>query len=230
MYRPEPRSPNAAAVLRTLRAQANPANVAGMARYGINAKNTLGVSIPFLRALAKTLGRDHALALELWATGVHEARILAGLVAEPARLTGAQMEAWVREFDSWDVCDQVCSNCFDKAALAYEKAAVWTRRPEEYVKRAGFVLMACLSVHDKEAQDQVFLDFFPMIEHESRDERNFVKKAVNWALRQIGKRNPDLRGPALDLARKLSASEDRTARWIGKDAARELSRPVSKRS
>jgi 3-methyladenine DNA glycosylase AlkD len=221
--------PTAASVLRTLRAQADPANAAGMARYGINARHTLGVSIPVLRALAGSLGRDHALASALWDSGVHEARILAALVAEPARVTEAQMEAWVRSFDSWDVCDQVCSNCFDRTPFAYAKAVAWTRRPEEFVKRAGFVLMACLAVHDKQQADRTFLGFLPAIERESGDERNFVKKAVNWALRQIGKRSPSLRGPALELARELAASDDRTARWIGKDAARELSRPIIKK-
>lgn len=218
--------PTLATVLRRLRTQADPVRVEGMARYGISPRNTLGVSMPRLRSLAKELGRDHTLALGLWDSGIHEARILAGLVAEPARLTEAQMERWVREFDSWDVCDQVCSNCFDKHPAAWIKALVWSTRKEEFVKRAGFVLMACLAVHDKKQADKTFLGFLPVIERESKDERNFVKKAVNWALRQIGKRNPSLRAPALDLARKLAASEDRTARWIGTDAARELGRPI----
>jgi 3-methyladenine DNA glycosylase AlkD len=213
-----------AELLRRLRALANPANVAGMARYGINSRTALGVSIPALRALAKSTGRDHALALELWASGVHEARILAGLVAEPTRLTAAQMERWVKDFDSWDVCDQVCSNCFDQTPFAYAKAFAWSERPEEFVKRAGFVLMACLAVHDKQASDRTFLKFLPVIERESRDARNFVRKAVNWALRQIGKRSPSLRKPALALARRLAASTDKTAHWIGRDAAAELTK------
>ncbi len=219
-------SPTLSAVLRRLRTQADPARVEGMARYGISPRNTLGVSIPVLRSLAKELGRDQALALELWDSGIHEARILVGLVAEPARLTEAQMERWVREFDSWDVCDQVCSNCFDKHPAAWNKALVWSTRKEEFVKRAGFVLMACLAVHDKQAKDNAFLAFLPVIERESKDERNFVKKAVNWALRQIGKRSASLRAPTLALALKLAASEDRTARRIGNDAKKELGIPL----
>jgi 3-methyladenine DNA glycosylase AlkD len=212
----------AAEILAELESLGDPANVAGMARYGINPVNTLGVSVPRLRALAKRIGRDHALAAELWATGVHEARSLAGLVDDPALVTAGQMERWVKEFDSWDICDGVCSNLFDKTPFAYAKAVAWSARSAEYVKRAGFVLMAALAVHDKKAPDERFRNFLPLIERESTDERNFVKKAVNWALRQIGKRNSALHGRAVAAAKRIRSIDSRSARWIAADALREL--------
>jgi len=209
-------------ILETMRANADADNVAGMARFGISSEGTLGLSIPFVRSLAKRAGRDHELALALWATGIHEARILASMVDRPGWVTEAQMEAWVVQFDSWDVCDQVCGNLFNRAPLGREKAVAWCHRPEEFVRRAGFVLMAYLAVHDKRAADELFVSFFPLIREYAVDERNFVKKAVNWALRQIGKRNGTLMPQALALAEELSVSTSRSARWIGKDAAREL--------
>ncbi len=209
-------------ILDTLRSQANPDNVAGMARYGINPENTLGISMPFLRGLAKEIGRDHELALELWASGIHEARILAALVGDPRQVTEAQMESWVVDIDSWDVCDQLCGNLFDRTPFAYTKAHQWSARPEEFVKRAGFVLMTQLAVHDKKTGDEAFEAFFPLIEREATDPRNFVKKAVNWALRGIGKRNRRLNEKAIQVARRLAEMNDRTARWIAKDALREL--------
>jgi 3-methyladenine DNA glycosylase AlkD len=209
-------------VVARLRAQANPANVAGMARYGINPSQTLGVPMPALRAMAKTIRRDHELALALWETGLHEARILATLVDEPGKVTRAQMERWAKDFDSWDVCDQVCSNLFDRTPYADEKASAWSARKAEFVKRAGFVLMAAKAVHDKGAPDELFLGWLPIIEREAGDERNFVRKAVNWALRQIGKRNRRLWAEALALARRLQAQESKAARWVGADAAKEL--------
>ena len=211
-----------AGVLDELRSLANPANVLGMARYGINPKNTLGVSIPRLRSMAKRIGTDHALALELWASGIHEARILAALVDDPAEVTEAQLERWVRDFDSWDVCDGVCSNLFDRTPFAHAKAVQWSARKEEFVKRAGFVLMAALAVHDKKSPDSRFRKYLPLIEREAADERNFVKKAVNWALRQIGKRNPRLRRAAIAEAKRIAKIESRAARWIAADALREL--------
>lgn len=218
---------NAPSVIRALKRQANPANVAGMARFGINPRGTLGVSIPALRRLAKEIGRDHRLALELWRSGVHEARILAGLVADPAALTDRDMERWARDFDSWDVCDLVCSNLFDRTPWAWKKAAAWPARREEFVKRAGFVLMAALSVHDKAAPDSAFLKFLPLIRREAPDERNFVKKAVNWALRQIGKRNERLRRAAVKTATVIQQMNSRAARWVAADALRELrNRPL----
>ncbi|MDD5593712.1 MAG: DNA alkylation repair protein [Candidatus Margulisbacteria bacterium] len=210
-------------IISLLKKHANPKNAAGMARFGINPKNTLGISIPILRDLAKKIGKDHKLAQQLWKTKIHEARLLAGFIEDYKLITQKQMESWVKDFDSWDICDQVCSNLFDKTPVAYQKAGQWARDKREFVRRAGFVMMACLAVHDKKAPDEKFLQFFPLIEKYSTDERNFVKKAVNWALRQMGKRrNSDLKKPAIVLAKKLSASESTSARWIGKDAFREL--------
>ncbi len=209
-------------VLAALRSRANAENVAGMARFGINPAGTLGVSVVEIRALARQIGRDHALALALWDSGMHEARILAVLVDEPKKLTGEQMERWVRDLDSWDVCDQACSNLFDKSPLAYDKAAAWSAETSEFVKRAGFVLMAMLAVHDKKAPDDRFSAFLPLIEREAGDERNFVKKAVNWALRQIGKRSPTLHPQAVALATALKAHPSKAACWVGADALREL--------
>ena len=201
---------------------ANPANVAGMSHFGINPKGTLGVSVPVLRKIGQTHRQNHALALELWQSGVHEARILAALVADPAQVTSQQMEAWVSNFDSWDICDGVCCNLFDKTPFARAKIKAWTRRHAEYVKRAGFVLMAALAVHDKTAPDELFLGFLPLIEREACDGRNFVRKAVNWALRQIGKRNLHLRRAAIATARRIRAQNTSSARWIATDALREL--------
>jgi 3-methyladenine DNA glycosylase AlkD len=209
-------------ILAHLKSLADPENVEGMARFGINPANTLGVSIPTLRGLAKSHRCDHALALGLWSSGIHEARILAAFVDDPKQVTAKQMEAWVKGFDSWDVCDQVCGSLFDKTAFAHQKAVQWSRRREEFVKRAGFVLIASLAIHDKQSGDEAFENFLPIILREAGDERNYVRKAVNWALRQIGKRNKGLHAKALKVARGLSSSGSRTARWIGSDALREL--------
>ena len=209
-------------VIAKLKAQANPVNAAGMAKFGINPKNTLGISIPFLRGLAKEIGTDHALALVLWDSGIHEARLLAGFIDDPKQVTREQMEKWALEFDSWDVCDQACSNLFDKTPYAYLKAIEWSSRKEEFVKRAGFVLMAALAVHDKNANDEPFKNFLPIIARESLDDRNFVRKAVNWALRQIGKRNNELKTAALDTAKEISSFDSSAAKWIASDAIREL--------
>lgn len=202
---------------------ANPKDVAGMARFGIKPANPLGgISTPYLRKLAKTIGKNHALAYQLWDSTVHEARTLATMIENPTQVTEEQMERWVRDFDSWDICDQCCSNLFDKTQLAYQKALEWTKRPEEYVKRAGFVLMAVLAVHDKAADDDLFLEFLPIIKREADDDRNYVKKAVNWALRQIGKRSINLNASAVETAKALQQSESRSARWVASDALREL--------
>lgn len=211
-------------ILRRLNAMADPRAVAGMARYGINPTNTLGISVRELRRMAREIGRDHQIAKRLWASGVHEARILACLLDEPGLVTGAQMERWVKGLDSWDVCDQCCGNLFGKTPLAYRKAAEWSRRKEEFVRRAGFVMMARLAVHDKPASDREFLRFLPMIERASTDDRNFVKKAVSWALRQIGKRSPVLRQEALRTAQNIRCRNSRVARGIAADAIRELTR------
>ena len=193
-----------------------------MARFGINPENTYGVSIPNLRKIARETGEDHALAQQLWASGIHEARILASFIDKPETVTEAQMESWVKDFDSWDVCDQCCSNLFDKTKFAHRKAAEWSKREEEFVKRAGFTLMAALAVHDKKAADEDFLKFLPIIKRESTDGRNFVKKAVNWALRQIGKRNHNLNQMALKTAEEIQQVNSKSARWIAADAIREL--------
>jgi 3-methyladenine DNA glycosylase AlkD len=216
------RRTSAAETLAFLQSQANPANVLGMARYGIRGEGILGVNIPVLRRLARELKPNHDLAEELWASRVHEARILASMVDAPALVTDAQMEQWAIEFDSWGVCDQVCSNLFDRTPFARVKALRWSRRDETFVKRAGFVLMAVLAVHDKHLTDAAFRPFLSRIKAEAHDERNFVKKAVNWALRQIGKRNTRLHARALVLAQTLCRAKSSAARWVGHDALREL--------
>ena len=165
---------------------------------------------------------NHNLAQELWASGIHEARILACMIDDPEMVNEEQIERWVKDFDSWDVCDQCCSNLFDKTEFAYQKAVEWSKRNEEFVKRAGFVLMACLAVHDKKAKDKEFLRFLPIIKRESADNRNFVKKAVNWALRQIGKRNLNLNREAIEAAAEIQKMDSRSAKWIASDAIREL--------
>jgi len=209
-------------VMKELAGLGSPENRAGMARYGINVADAFGVSIPALRAIGKRLGTDHALAQALWETGKHEARILAALVDDPAQVSDEQMEAWVSDFDSWDLCDQVCSNLFDRTFSAHAKAAEWAGRDEEFVKRAGFALMAALSVHDKTADEEAFLVFLPIIEREAGDDRPLVKKAVNWALRQIGKRDRALNRAAVTTAERVRAQRTRSARWIANDALREL--------
>ena len=217
-------------VFKKLKSLANPKNVAGMARFGINPKNTLGISIPHLRKLAKELGKDHQLAQQLWDSGIHEAMILAGMVDDPKLVTKKQMDLWTSDFDSWDVCDQVCMNLFDKTPLAFQKAKEWAMRDKEFEKRAGFALMACLAWHDKEAGDVRFAQFFPLIKQAASDERNFVKKAVNWALRQIGKRNRNLNKMAIGTAKEILKMDSKIAKWIASDAIRELtSQAVQKR-
>ena len=204
-------------IVKRLESLANADNVAGM-----NAKGTLGVPIPVLRKLAREIGKDHALAAELWATGIHEARMLAGFIDDPRLVTARQMDRWVRDFDSWDVCDQVVSNLFDKTEHAYAKAFEWSGTEAEFVKRAGFVMMAALAVHDKRADDAKLAAFLPVIEGAACDERNFVKKAVNWALRQIGKRSRGLNRLAVESGRRIQSLDSRAARWIAADALREL--------
>jgi 3-methyladenine DNA glycosylase AlkD len=212
-------------IVEFLRRKANPNNVLGMARYGINPAGTLGISMPVLRSLARQLGKDHQLALELWQTRIHEARILACLIDRPAEVTRTQMNRWASNFDSWDVCDQCCGNLFDKTPWAREKALQWSVSLRLFVKRAGFVLMAQLAVHDKQSPDSHFREFFSRIEAQAGDERNFVRKAVNWALRQIGKRNLALNRAAIEVAGRLRRQGTSSARWIGADALRELENP-----
>jgi 3-methyladenine DNA glycosylase AlkD len=209
-------------ILARLKSLANPEAVDGMARYGINPHNTLGVSIPILRGLAKQIGIDHELAAQLWASGIHEARILASLVDDPRKVSEAQMDSWAADFDSWDICDQVCSNLFCRTPFAGTKAVQWSAGGEEYVRRAGFVLMAGLAVRDKKSADAEFMRFFPLMVQAATDERNYVKKAVNWALRGIGKRNLALNAKAIQIAQEIKALDSRSARWIASDALREL--------
>ena len=201
-----------------------------MERFGINPQGTLGISIYVLRPLAKEIGIDHKLALELWQSGMHEARILASYIDDAALVDEAQLEAWVRDFDSWDVCDQVCSSLFDRTPYAWEKAVTWSERDEEFVKRAGFVLMAALAAHARKTPDERFEVFFEIILREACDERNFVKKAVNWALRGIGKRSQYLNRLAIEAAQRMAEIPCRAARWNAKDALRELqSEKIQKR-
>ena len=196
-----------------------------MARFGINVDNALGISVTQLRKLARQIQRDHDLAEQLWATGIHEARILASIVDLPSEVSEAQMEAWAAEFNSWDLVDQCCGNLFDKTPFAWDKATQWSRREEQFVKRAGFSLMAYLAVHDKKAPDARFERFLPIIEREASDDRNFVKKSVNWALRQIGKRNARLNEAAIRRAERIKRIDSKAARWIASDALRELTKP-----
>jgi 3-methyladenine DNA glycosylase AlkD len=209
-------------VIKRLKSLSNPQAIEGMARYGINPNKNLGVSIPDLRQVARETGKNHQLANDLWATGIHDSRILAGMIDETDKVSEKQMERWVRDFDSWDVCDQVCMNLFGKLPFAYKKAVQWSSREEEFVKRAGFVLMANLAVSDKKADDKKFISFFPYIKNESTDSRNFVEKAINWALRQIGKRNINLNKLAVKIAEEIYSIDSRSAKWIASDVLREL--------
>ena len=209
-------------ILKKLKSLGSPKNVEGMARFGINPKNTYGVAIPNLRKTAKEIGKDHDLAQKLWDSGIHEAKILAGMIDDPRLVTEKQMDAWITDFDSWDVCDQVCMNLFDKTSFAFEKAKEWSKKSEEFEKRACFALMACLAWHEKEADDEKFVPFFLIIKKGATDERNFVKKAVNWALRQIGKRNKNLNKTAIAAAKEIQKLDSKSAKWVAADAIREL--------
>jgi 3-methyladenine DNA glycosylase AlkD len=197
-------------------------NVEGMARFGIRAKIVYGVSKPQMDEIARKIGKNHALGLKLWQTGIHDARILGMLISEPQRVTSVQMEKWVRDFNNWDVCDGTCCHLFVGAPLAWKKAFAWSRRKKEFEKRAGFALAAFLAVHDKSADDTIFRSFLKVIERESWDDRNFVRKAVNWALRNIGKRNRQLNRKAIAAAERILVAGTRAGRWIAADALREL--------
>jgi len=210
------------AVMAQLQTLADPKKLAMMTRHGITTELAYGVSLPNIRAVAKQIGQNHQLAHQLWASGVHEARLLASMIADPKQVTRAQAEAWVSDFDSWDVCDQCCSNLFRKTEWAYAKTVEWCEREPEFEKRAGFAMIAVLAVHDKKAPDETFRKFFPFIKQGAIDNRNFVKKAVNWALRQIGKRNLALNQQAIEVALIIDQFDAKPARWIAKDALREL--------
>lgn len=230
-----PRDKRVPALLAELRGMGSERDRAGMARYGINVDNAFGVSVNELRKIAKRIGSDHELALALWATGNHEARLLACFIDDPAAVTAEQTEAWARDFDSWDLCDQATISLFDRTPHGWSKATEWAKREEEWTKRAGFTLMAGLAVHDKTAKDRGFVRLLPLVERGASDERNFVKKAVNWALRNIGKRNLALNIAAVACARRILAAANeraggerggdpaaRAARWVATDALREL--------
>lgn len=208
-------------IIESLNAMANPINKLGMSRFGINTATALGISIPEIRQLAKLYRNNHELASELWSSNIHEARLLACFIDNPSKVTEQQMEEWVRDFNSWDICDQVCV-LFAKSSFGFNKALEWVKRESEFERRAGFVLMAALAVHDKKMKDDFFMEFFPAIEKYAFDERNFVKKAINWSLRQIGKRNLTLNKKAIELSFKLKNQPTKSARWIASDALREL--------
>jgi 3-methyladenine DNA glycosylase AlkD len=211
-----------AEVLTKLRAKANPKNVAGMAKFGMSVESRLGVSVPVMRKLAKEIGRDHRLAQSLWKTGIAEAQIVAALIDDPAAVTSSQMDRWVKDFDSWDVCDQACLSLFDKSPLAWQRIPVWAKREEEFVKRAAFALLAGLAWHDKQAADSRFVDLFPILIKGADDDRNYVKKAVSWAIRNIGKRNRKLNRATVKLAKDIQRIDSKAARWVAADALREL--------
>jgi 3-methyladenine DNA glycosylase AlkD len=193
-----------------------------MARFGIAIEKRLGVSVPDMRQTAREFGKDHGLALKLWKTGIAEARFVASMIDDPEQVTEKQMEKWVKDFNSWDVCDQVCMNLFEKTPWAWQKITEWAERKEEFVKRAAFALMACLAWHDKNARDEKFIKLFPVLKQGATDERNFVKKAVNWALRNVGKRNIKLNRAAIKLAEEIKRIDSKKAQWIATDAIREL--------
>lgn len=193
-------------------------------RYGIHTDKAFGVPVGTIRQLAKRLGYDHELAAELWDTGWYEARLLAAFVDEPQRVTAGQMDRWCRDFDNWAVVDTVCFHLFDRTPHAFRKVEQWSRRRGEFAKRAAFALLACLALHDKEAENERFLRLLPLIERAATDDRNFVKKGVSWALRAIGKRNAELAATATELATRLASASAPTPRWLGKTALRDLAR------
>lgn len=197
-----------------------------MARFGIDTRRALGVTVTELRTLARRIGRDHELAAELWDSGVHEARILATIVDDPALVSREQMERWIQDVGSWDLGDQACLNLFERTPYVFELAEAWSAREEEFVKRAGFALLAVAAVHRKDEPDERFAAFLPLIRGRADDDRTYVKKAVNWALRQIGKRSPGLHRLAVATARELRELDARSARWIAADALRELESPA----
>jgi 3-methyladenine DNA glycosylase AlkD len=213
-------------ILKRLKSLSDPRAVEGMAKYGITPERTYGVSIPNLRKIAKETGKDHELAKKLWESNIRETRILACMTDDPEMVSEEQMENGVKDFDYWEICDQCCMNLFEKTKFAYQKSIEWSSRDEEFVKRAGFVLMARLAFSDKKADDERFEKFFPIIKREATDNRNFVKKAVNWALRQIGKRNLNLNSKAIETAKEIQKIDSKSAKWITQDAIKELTSEV----
>jgi len=209
-------------VMKKLNLMKNPKNVEGMAKYGIKPENNLGISVTTIRNFAKVIGKNHELALKLWDSEIRDARMVAACIDDPKQVTKDQMEKWLKDFNSWDLCDHTCGHLFDKTPYAYEKAREWTKRTEEFQKRAGFALIAWLSVHDKKKDDLIFEQFFPLIIKQSTDDRNYVKKAVNWALRNIGKKNHNLNKKAIEVAKIIQKIDSKSAKWIAADAIREL--------
>ncbi|WP_419699421.1 DNA alkylation repair protein [Mucilaginibacter sp. NFX135] len=205
-----------------LKYKADTGYLAGMQRYGIDNTNAIGVRLPELRKLAKTIKKDHQLALDLWDTGLHEARLLASLIDDPAQVTEEQIDNRTKDFYSWDLCDQVCGNLFDRTPFALSKALDFSAHEAEFIKRAGFVLMAEHAVHNKKVGNELFIALMPIIEREAWDNRNFVKKAVNWALRQIGKRNEVLKVIAIQTAQNILKQDHKAAKWIASNALAEL--------
>jgi 3-methyladenine DNA glycosylase AlkD len=210
-----------------LKGKSDPVYRAGMKRFGIDDKYALGIPIPELRKLAKAIKKDHALALKLWELKIHEARILASMIDEPALVTEEQMDNWVKDFNSWDLCDQVCGNLFDRTPFVIEKAKTFSANENEFIKRAGFALMAEYSIHNKTAENELFMAFLSAIEQEAHDDRNFVKKAINWALRQIGKRNITLKAAAIETAGRILGQNSKAAKWIASNAIKELTKKLS---
>lgn len=209
-------------ILKRLKSLRNEKNLTGMARFGIATDKAFGIKHPILKEIAREYRKDHELALELWDSGYHEARLLATIIDDPKQVTEKQAESWVKQINSWDICDGFTGSLIDKTSFAYEKAIEWSHREQEFVRRAGFALMAWLPVHDKKAPDSNFDEFFPLIVRYSTDERNFVKKAVNWALRQLGKRNQALNRKAIKTAKQIEKIDSKSARWIARDALKEL--------
>ncbi len=217
-------SPNE--IIKTLQSLGNPENIAGMKRFGIVTKKAFGISSPVLKNLAKEIKKQtdnrHKLALELWGMGIHEARIIAYLIDDPKQVSEAQMDSWTADFDNWAICDGACGHLFCKTEFAYKKVFEWSERDEKFIKRAGICLIAWLAVHDKKADDHQIAQFLPLLESQSDDDRNFIKKAVNWSLRQIGKRNLNLNKLAIETAERIKLQNTKPARWIAADALREL--------
>jgi len=209
-------------IIKILKAKAQPDQLEGMAKFGLIKEKRLGVSIPYLRKMSKEIGKDHKLALQLWESGFQEARILAAMIDVPEEVTEQQMEKWVKDINSWDVCDQINMNLFKRVLFARDKIIEWSSHEDEFVKRAAFSLIACLAWNDKQAPDKDFIKLLPFIKKGAKDERNFVKKAVNWALRNIGKRNQELNKIAIKTAREIQKINTKTSRWIAADAIREL--------
>ena len=217
-------------IMKKLKSLSNPQAVAGMARYGIIAEKAYGISIPDLRKIAKSIGIEHELAQQLWSTGIHEARILASMIDDPEIVTEKQMEEWVKYFDNWEICDQCCMNLFWRTHFANQKAVEWCGREEEYVKRGGFAMIACLAWKNKKAEDALYENFLPIIQREADDNRKYVKKSANWALRNIGKRNQYLNRKAIETAKEIQKIDSKSAKWIASDAIRELtSEKIQKR-